>query len=131
VGLLLTTLFLNTPLQLLVIFLRSPIKSCLGDWTSPLDKLEDILENKFLTGPHLSEAELQTNQCKIFTSPPTRSKKKDLLLSSKSLAKAIKEGSEFGFVTIRGGSEACTIESIKQEARDQFGFCVQSYACNR
>ncbi len=71
------------------------------------------------------------NRCRIFVNPLSRSRESDLLLSPESLAKAIKERTEFGFVTIRGGREAPTIESNKQEARDHFGFCVQSYACNR
>ena len=116
-------------------FHGGPIKSCLGggpDACPPLTSIAEILESEFLSGArHLSETELQKNRCRIFVNPPSRFRDSDLLLSSESLAKAIKERTEFGFVTIRGGREARTIESNKQEARDHFGFCVQSYACNR
>ena len=112
-------------------FHGGPIKSCLGPDASPLTSIAEILESEFLSSRHLSETELQKNRCRIFVNPPSRFRDSDLLLSSESLAKAIKERTEFGFVTVRGGREARTIESNKQEARDHFGFCVQSYACNR
>ena len=112
-------------------FHGAQLQSCLGDWTSDHATLEDLLENEFLSNPKLTDTQVKMNNCKIFKRPPMYNSIDDLVLTSESLTRAIKEGRESGFVTIKGGEERRTLLSNKQEARDHFGFCVQSYACNK
>ena len=80
--------------------------------------LVELLKAEFKCDPG------EEDECRIFLPPPRPDRIGENLLSVAQLKKDILSGLETGFVTIKGGSEA-----VFNDASDNFGFCVQSYAC--
>ena len=109
-----------------VVFVYSVSTACDFFHGAPVEGLCSGGLNNYENVEQVLQKEFDAEDCQVFARPPRPDKYKRNLLSVAQLKSDILAGTEKGFVTVVGGSE-----KKNQDAGDHFGFCVQSYACQK